>query len=80
MASLADDSSPPGSQLSAVELVAMEEPDSILSQTTPVESQDAEKEEEQEILEMSQQIWEGENKWVNVTLHLQINFITKAEE
>lgn len=62
LTSLADDTSPPSSQSAAAEVVALEDQDSILSQLSQPRDKLIDKEEEEEILEMSQQVWEEEDQ------------------
>ncbi|XP_053396986.1 uncharacterized protein LOC123552830 [Mercenaria mercenaria] len=62
LASLADDTSPPSSQNAAAEAVALEEQDSILSQLSQPRDKETDQQEEEEVLEMSQRIWEREDE------------------
>ena len=60
LASLARDSSTPPSSQVAVEtqVAALEEQDSILSQVSQPRDEDLVRKEEEEVLEMSQRIWD----------------------
>ena len=62
LASLAEDTDDPLSQQAIVEAVALEEHDSMLAQTTKPRDIEMDKLEEEEILEMSQKIWDGEDR------------------
>ena len=60
LASLAEESdTPPSSQVAAVtQVTALEEQDSILSQVSVPRDRDVEEREAEEVLEMSQRIWD----------------------
>ena len=62
LAALADDASLPLSQQAIVEAVALEEHDSMLAGTSRPRDTEIDKLEEEEILEMSQKIWDGEER------------------
>ncbi|XP_071115137.1 uncharacterized protein [Haliotis cracherodii] len=59
LAALADESSPVSSQLSASQVSALEDNDSIISGNTGIVDVEVLKEEEEEMLEMSQRVWDG---------------------
>lgn len=61
LASLADETSPPSSQEAEAEAVALEEQDSILSQLSQPRDKKVDQDEAEEVLEMSQLVWEGQD-------------------